>query len=348
MTGLEVWDFAATRRESEGHALAIATLRGAESRQNERSSSSEGSVIGDPKAEDRRRRGVNAPFSQMPEDRGGGKPISRYRRVKHRDWPEPENELEAHYLRYAQAEAMSVETMRQRIYLLRGLGKLIPEVTGDDIVAMLNARGLSASSRAAYITVLKATFADLLRLGLVERDPLVRIKTPRTPRRRPRPLTAEQLAALETLPHDRREYAWTVLGSYAGMRAGEICRMRGDWLTYGPSGAVLRIEGKGGLVAEVPAHPKVIEVLKPYEGLPDAIWPMWPQSLNRAWQRAAASVGVEGVVFHQCRHSFATRLTRAGVDLLVIAEVCRHASVATTQRYAKVADDAPMQAVVGL
>lgn len=292
--------------------------------------------------------GADAPFSQMPAHRGGGKPISRYRRVKHREWPQPVTELEEAYLAYARAEGMSVETMRQRIYLLRGLDVDPREATGDDVIAMINERGLSKSSRAAYITTLRATYADLIRLGLVDEDPLARIKTPRTPRRQPRPLTADQLAALETLPKDRREYAWTILGAYAGMRAGEICRLRGDWLTYGPSGAVLRIEGKGGVVAEVPAHPKVIEVLRPYEGLPEAIWPMWPQSLNRAWQAAAAKVGVEGVVFHQCRHSFATRLTRAGVDLLVIADVCRHASVATTQRYAKVADDAPYGAVAGL
>lgn len=338
------WDSQAHRHDTPEHVLAIATLRGDEARQDGRSSVSEGSVTDDPKAGG----GADAPFPEMPDYRGGGRPISRYRRIKHRDWPEPENEFEAHYMRYAQAEGMSVETMRQRIYLLRGLGKPAGEVTSDDIVDMLNARGLSKATRAKYITVLRAMYADFLRLGLVDTDPLKRIKTPSTPRRQPRPLTAEQLAALETLPKDSREYAFTILGAYAGLRAGEVAKIRGTWLTYGPSGAVLRVEGKGGVVADVPAHPKVIEVLKPYAGLSDPIWPMWTQSINRAWQRGAASVGVTGVTFHQLRHSFATRLTRAGVDLLVIANVCRHASVATTQKYAKVADDAPMAAVVGL
>jgi len=36
------------------------------------------------------------------------------------------------------------------------------------------------------------------------------------------------------------------------------------------------------------------------------------------------------------------------VPLLVVADLCRHASVATTQRYAAVADDAPFAAIVGL
>jgi integrase/recombinase XerD len=246
------------------------------------------------------------------------------------------------------AEGMSPETVRQRLYLLRGLGKHPAEVTADDVIAVINSRDLSQHSRAAYITVYRTLFADLQRLGLVDGDPMVMIKTPRTARRRPRPLSDQQLAALESLPRDSREYAWTVLGAYGGLRVGEVCSITGQALQWRSHGPVLRITGKGGLTADIPAHPKVIKVLEPFDGDPRAIWPMWPQSMNRAWQKAAASVGLHGVVFHQLRHTFATRLTRSGVDLLVIAEVCRHASVATTQRYAAVADDAPFAAVAGL
>ena len=244
---------------------------------------------------------------------------------------------------------MSAETVRQRMYLLRGLGKAPDQVTTDDIVALINSRDLSVHSKAAYVSVLKTVFADLMRIGLVDVDPTRRIKTPRTPRRLPRPLPEDELTALlglrETHP---REWAWTVLGAFAGLRAGEVCALPGTALQIGQHGPVVRVEGKGGLVAEIPAHPLVVEVLTPYAGSAEVIWPMWPQSLDRAWGRAARTVGVKGRVFHQLRHSFATRLTRRGVDLLVIASVCRHASVATTQRYAQVADAAPFAAVAGL
>ena len=270
------------------------------------------------------------------------------RLLRHRDMPVPTNSLEGDYLRYLMAEGMSVETVRQRFYLLRGLGVDARQATVDDILALLNGRDLSQHSKAAYLTVLRSIFADLLRIGLVDHDPTVRLKTPRTPRRSPRPISAEQLAALETLPKDSLGYQTTILGAYAGLRVGEVISLQGSALQQRSSGLVLQVTGKGGLTADIPAHPKVVEVMQPYAGYPEHIWPMWPQSLNRSWQRAAKSVGVEGVTFHQLRHSFATRLTRAGVDLLVIADLCRHASVATTQRYAKVADDAPFQAVVGL
>lgn len=257
----------------------------------------------------------------------------------------PRTDLERAYIAQMAAENYSVETQRQRIYLLRGL--VDPAAaTLDDVLAMLAARKLSPDSRAAYVTVLKATYADLIRLGLVQVSPLARMKTPRTARRRPRPLSSDQLTALEGLESTHpREYAFVILGAYAGLRAGEVGELPGTALQYRTGGPVLRIHGKGGVIADIPAHPKVGAVMEPFAGDPAPIWGMWPQSVNRAFQRAAKSVGVTDVVFHQCRHTFATRLTRAGVDLLVIAQMCRHASVATTQRYAAVADEAPFTAI---
>jgi len=275
-------------------------------------------------------------------DAGASMPSKRHRIMQ------PENDLEARYIEYMKAETMSVDTMRQRIYLLRGLVNPLT-VTAEDIVQMINSRELSRHSKVAYISVLKTVYADLVRIGAIDHNPTDMLKTPRTPRRQPRPLTSEQIEALMGLEGTHpREYAFTVLGGFAGLRAGEVGNLPGTALTFANGGPALRVKGKGGLVAEIPAHQRVVDVLKPYEGQTTPIWDMWPQSVNRAWQRAAATVGVEGAVFHQLRHSFATRLTRAGVDLLVIAQVCRHSSVATTQRYAAVADEAPFQAVSGL
>lgn len=275
------------------------------------------------------------------------KPNAHHRKDGQRQhtMPEPTSDLEARYIATLTAEGLSAQTIRQRVYLLRGLGKPPSEVTQEDLVALLNGRDLSIHSRAAYIAVLRAVFSDLGRMGLVFSDPTFALKKPRTPRRNPRPLTQEQLAALERLPRDRPEYAWTILGAYAGLRAGEVCSIAGTALQDGQHGPVIRVVGKGRLDALIPAHPKVVDVLAGHAGNPQPLWPSWPQSLNRAWQRAASEVGVTGVVFHQLRHTFATRLTRAEVDLLTIAALCRHASVATTQRYAAVAEDAPFKAL---
>jgi integrase len=188
-----------------------------------------------------------------------------------------------------------------------------------------------------------------MRLEWVSDNPMAKIKTPRTPRRSPRPLPQGELDAMMNLPNEfKREREWTILGAYAGLRAGEVSELPGNRLLMGTHGMVLRVHGKNNVIADIPAHPKVIEILEQYSGaLP--IWDMWAQSLNRSWQRAGRSVGIEGRVFHQLRHSYATRLYQVtGGSLLTVASACRHASVATTQRYAAVADDAPYLAVAGL
>lgn len=63
------------------------------------------------------------------------------------------------------------------------------------------------------------------------------------------------------------------------------------------------------------------------------------RSLRRHWDAAKAKMGLAGddeFVFHTCRHTCATRMVDADVDILVIKEWLGHKRIETTQRYAKV------------
>jgi len=40
------------------------------------------------------------------------------------------------------------------------------------------------------------------------------------------------------------------------------------------------------------------------------------------------------ISFHSCRHTFASRLVSAGIDLYVVKELMGHSSIAVTERYA--------------
>jgi len=53
----------------------------------------------------------------------------------------------------------------------------------------------------------------------------------------------------------------------------------------------------------------------------------------------------EYVEFHQVRHTFGTRIYRATGDIYLTSRLMRHASVATTQIYAEIADERPRAAV---
>jgi len=244
-------------------------------------------------------------------------------------------------------EGLSEETIRQRIYVLRHLAVPPGEATVEHLRNALSG-DLSASSRATYLRTMRVIFADLNRLGLVGNDPARLVKVPKVPRRQPRPIPRVDIDRCLTMADaDARD--WTVLGAFLGLRAGEVTRVAGTDLVATDDGPAVRVRGKGGLIAVVPAHPRVVDVLAPYAGDPAPIWPWWPKSINRRWQRAAAEVGVTGHTFHSLRHAYATQLYRlTGGDLLTVARLCRHASVATTQGYAQLAQSAPYRAVAGL
>ena len=255
-------------------------------------------------------------------------------------------DLEAAYLRHLRLEGLSEETIRQRIYVLRNLDDPTT-ATVEDVREALSAN-LSASTRATYLRVLRVVYGDLMRLGLVQADPMQTVKIPKTPRRQPRPIPRSVIDRLLEMP-DETGRGLTIVGAFAGLRASEAGRVAGADLLDTDDGPALRVHGKGNVIATVPAHPRVVDLLAPHAGDPEPLWPWWSQSINRAWKRAAAEVGVSGYTYHQLRHSFASMLYRqTNGDLLTVAALCRHASVATTQNYAKCSVAAPYMAVLGL
>lgn len=70
--------------------------------------------------------------------------------------------------------------------------------------------------------------------------------------------------------------------------------------------------------------------------------------LRRAWDRARRLMGLDGdewFVFHACRHTCATRLVKAKVNLAVIKEYMGHKTIETTLRYAHVDSDSLREAL---
>ncbi len=58
------------------------------------------------------------------------------------------------------------------------------------------------------------------------------------------------------------------------------------------------------------------------------------RNLLRVFYKARAKAGIEKFRFHDLRHTFATRLVQAGVDLYKVQKLMRHKTPIMTQRYA--------------
>ena len=62
--------------------------------------------------------------------------------------------------------------------------------------------------------------------------------------------------------------------------------------------------------------------------------PMESGHLRRAFRLALRKVRIEDFHFHDLRHTFATRLVQAGVDMYKVQRLLGHESPIMTQRYA--------------
>jgi integrase len=122
---------------------------------------------------------------------------------------------------------------------------------------------------------------------------------------------------------------------YTGMRAGEI-------LASAVDGESLSIpDSKNGLPRKVPVHGRVAHLTRGAWPPPVTIW-----TVSKAFKAAARGVGLGHARLHDLRHSAASEMVNAGVDLFTIGGVLGHKSAVSTARYAHLAQD-KLRAAVG-
>lgn len=139
-------------------------------------------------------------------------------------------------------------------------------------------------------------------------------------------LTPEQVGKLAAACSPQVATAvWVAL--LTGARRGEVCKIRAqdigpDTITI-PRSHTKTLKPK--VVPIVPAlrpHLKSLPLQINYEGV------------KTGFRRAREAVGMDHVHFHDLRHSCASILIGAGVDLYTISRILGHGSISTTQRYA--------------
>lgn len=67
--------------------------------------------------------------------------------------------------------------------------------------------------------------------------------------------------------------------------------------------------------------------------------------IKRAFRKACSIAGINGLVWHDLRATFGTRLGEAGFDAFTIAALLGHSNVRTTQRYARATERNKREAV---
>ena len=169
-------------------------------------------------------------------------------------------------------------------------------------------------------------------VGLVERTPFPRRVMPRLQERPPDRLSDDEAARLVQI---REPYGFVVrLALGTGLRWGELTRaqaseVEGDMLVVSQT--------KSGRVRRVPLAPALLREIRGRVGRLVAFAECSPGSFAKAVRRETE---IEGFHVHQMRHTFACQWIERGGSLAALQQILGHASVVTTQRYAKLSDDA--------
>jgi integrase len=67
--------------------------------------------------------------------------------------------------------------------------------------------------------------------------------------------------------------------------------------------------------------------------------------IRKRFHRALQEAGIEGFVFHDLRHTFASHLVMAGVDLMTVKEFLGHKDIKMTLRYSHLVPDYKRSAI---
>ncbi len=157
--------------------------------------------------------------------------------------------------------------------------------------------------------------------NICDHDPTVRMILPKVDNERHVYLSREEMLALCTAIEGREARAMVRAAFYTGMRLGELQRVRvqGDLLVLADT--------KNGDRRAVPIHPR-IRCLLGY--LPLA----WPKGhYQHQFRKACRLIGWDDVTIHDLRHSTASEMVNAGVDLYTVGQVLGHRDARSTQRY---------------
>ncbi len=162
-------------------------------------------------------------------------------------------------------------------------------------------------------------------------------------KRLPSVLCAQEVEALLQCTHNRKHRTLFTLLYATGLRISEATNLQVTDIDS--QRMLLKVtQGKGNKMRFVPISPRLVAALREYwsEFRPKTFlfpgqsskWPLGQGSIQEAIKVMARKAKITKLVTpHTLRHSYATALLEAGVDLLTISRLLGHASFTTTMIY---------------
>jgi integrase len=225
--------------------------------------------------------------------------------------------------------------------------------------------GLSALTIRHAHRLLSKALKEAARHDLVIRNVASMQSPPRVTRTEVTILTADQTRDVVRRLKDHAVYTKAIIALCTGMRRSEILALRWQHIDLDRRTIAVRaaIEETGeGLRFKTPKSQAgtrditlpdlVVEILREYRRQqleqrfvlrlgkltddallftrPASAAPQSPNALSKEWSAAAAGIGLDGITFHALRHTHASQLIDAGIDVVKISKRLGHATPTVT------------------
>ena len=209
----------------------------------------------------------------------------------------------------------------------------------------MQAMGASPATIARRLSALASFYGYALDEGMIERNPVTRIKRPKVSDTSPRlGLDRDELAALLSAAQTSgaRDHALACLLALNGLRISEALGADITDLSTERGHRTLAIVRKGGRHALVPLAPRTCKAIDamlsgrspgPLFATASAVR-MDRHAAGKVIRRLARQAGIAKPISpHSLRHSFVTLALDAGASLRDVQDAAGHADPRTTRRY---------------
>jgi len=203
------------------------------------------------------------------------------------------------------------------------------------------------------ISSLKSFFKHLVKTGVLEQTPMIKVISPKIGKRLPDFIKVEDAGKLIDFLKDTE--SWRGLNTKmvitlfynTGMRLSELVNLKEGQIDF--SKKLVKVLGKGNKERLIPVSGEVIKMVRDYiqqkkkefENPGDSLlitekgkkmYPKYPYLLVKSFLTTEVKT-LHKKSPHVLRHSFATHLSNNGADLSAIKDLLGHSSLAATQVY---------------
>lgn len=230
-----------------------------------------------------------------------------------------------------------------KIEYLNGLfgDKKLVAFTPLDIQGMrriLSEKGLSSRTADRYHSLVKSIFNKMIIWQKFEGfNPANGVKLKREPNAHIRFLSSDEIRLLESRLRGTSLYPYFMGALHTGMRRGELCNVKWSHITFAMRDIFIP-KSKSGKSRHIPMSDTLYALLKELYGSGKqdderVFGTVYRSDVSRNFSALCKELGIKDFRFHDLRHTFASQLVMAGVNIFKVSKWLGHSTVMTTERY---------------